>query len=332
MAKVFIGVGHGGSDPGAVANGLTEKAVNLTMALALRDELSRHGVTVGISRTADTGGGLQEEIRKANAFGPDLAVEVHNNAGGGKGFEVYCQTNEHKAASESLAKNIEAEVKAIGQASRGLKTKKNGGGKDWFGWLREVECPAVLCEGAFLDGPDHTLIDTAAEQKRFGVAYAKGVLKQLGISWKAAGSDTAPGPGKFKAGDAVTGKGTYYATAQGTGNHGSTTGLTGKVYKTDYPSPYPVNIGKIGWFREQDVTAAKGNPYKEPSGLVKKGSKGDGVRWVQWALVQKGYSVGASGVDGDFGTDTDAAVRKFQKDKGLAVDGIVGDNTKAILR
>ena len=37
-------------------------------------------------------------------------------------------------------------------------------------------------------------------------------------------------------------------------------------------------------------------------------------------------------IDGDFGKDTDAAVRKFQKDKGLAVDGIVGDNTKAKLR
>lgn len=332
MAKVFIGVGHGGSDPGAAANGLVEKTVNLTMALALRDELARHGVTVGISRTADTGGGLQEEIRKANAFAPDLAVEVHNNAGGGKGFEVYCQTNRFQNISESLARNIEAAVKAIGQTSRGLKTRKNDSGKDWFGWLRQVECPAVLCEGAFLDGPDHALIDDAAEQKKFGAAYAKGVLKQLGIAWKAEGSAPAAATGKFKAGDTVTGKGTYYATAQGAGHHGSTAGLTGKVYKTAYPSPYPVNIDRIGWFREQDVTAAKANPYREPAGLVKKGSKGDGVRWVQWALVQKGYSVGSNGVDGDFGKDTDAAVRKFQKDKGLAADGIVGDNTKAKLR
>ena len=106
-------------------------------------ELARHGVTVGISRTADTGGGLQEEIRKANAFAPDLAVEVHNNAGGGKGFEVYCQTNQFQNISESLARNIEAAVKAIGQTSRGLKTRKNDSGKDWFGWLRQVECPAV---------------------------------------------------------------------------------------------------------------------------------------------------------------------------------------------
>ena len=55
MSKIFIGVGHGGGDPGAVGNGLKEKDVNLSIALHLRDELKRHGVTVGISRTVDAG-------------------------------------------------------------------------------------------------------------------------------------------------------------------------------------------------------------------------------------------------------------------------------------
>ena len=34
MSKVFIGVGHGGADPGAVANGFKEKDLNLVIALA----------------------------------------------------------------------------------------------------------------------------------------------------------------------------------------------------------------------------------------------------------------------------------------------------------
>ena len=46
MAKVFLGVGHGGSDPGASANGFKEKDLNLSIALACRDELVRHGVNV----------------------------------------------------------------------------------------------------------------------------------------------------------------------------------------------------------------------------------------------------------------------------------------------
>ena len=87
MRKVFIGVGHGGSDSGACANGLRESDVNLEMALAMKSELERHGVTIGISRVKDENDRLAEEIRECNAFAPELAVEVHNNAGGGYGFE-----------------------------------------------------------------------------------------------------------------------------------------------------------------------------------------------------------------------------------------------------
>ena len=50
MARVFIGVGHGGSDPGAVANGMREKDINLVMGAMMKVELERHGLTVGISR------------------------------------------------------------------------------------------------------------------------------------------------------------------------------------------------------------------------------------------------------------------------------------------
>ena len=83
--KVFIGVGHGGSDPGAVANNTKEKDLNLSIAIACRDELKRHGVTVKMSRSKDENDTLSEEIAECNAFSPDLAVDIHNNAGGGDG-------------------------------------------------------------------------------------------------------------------------------------------------------------------------------------------------------------------------------------------------------
>ena len=79
--KVFIGVGHGFSDPGAVANGVKEKDLNLSIALACRDELKRHGVEVRLSRTKDENDPLSEEIKECNVFSPDLAVSIHNNAG-----------------------------------------------------------------------------------------------------------------------------------------------------------------------------------------------------------------------------------------------------------
>lgn len=168
--RVFIGVGHGGKDPGAVKY-VKESEANLQMALGMKEELEKYGITVGISRTREENDPLSEEIREANAFKPDIAVEVHNNAGGGDGFEVYRQTNGYAEQSLKLARCIETRVKASGQKSRGVKTKLNSSGTDYFGWCRQVQCPAVLCEGFFVDNladsADYTLKPSRKPMVRF---------------------------------------------------------------------------------------------------------------------------------------------------------------------
>lgn len=181
--KVFLGVGHGGKDPGAVANGFEEADLNLAIALACQAELVRHGVSVLLSRTKDETEELSERIKECNAFKPDLAGDIHNNAGGGDGAEVF---HHHGGGTgKTLANNILAEVVKIGQNSRGTKVKKNSSGKDYFGFIRETVCPAVIVECAFVDNKkDIQIIDTAAEQKAMGVAIAKGFLKTLGIAYK----------------------------------------------------------------------------------------------------------------------------------------------------
>lgn len=180
--KVFIGVGHGGSDPGAVANGLKEKDVNLQIALACQSELTRHGVTVKMSRTKDENDTLTEEIKECNAFNPDYALDIHNNAGGGDGVEVFYHYK--GGASKTLAQNVLAAVVAIGQNSRGIKTKLNAAGKDYFGFIRQTKAPSAIIECAFLDNKaDVKIVDSAAEQRAMGVAIAKGILKTLGITY-----------------------------------------------------------------------------------------------------------------------------------------------------
>lgn len=180
--KVFIGVGHGGSDPGANKY-LVEKDVNLTMALACKDYLETNGVVVKMSRTKDENDPVADEVNECNAFNPDLAIDVHNNAGGGDGFEAICSIV--GGVGRTLAENIEAEVKKLGQNSRGVKTRKNSSGKDYYAFVRSTKCPAVICEGVFVDNAtDVQIADTVAEQKAFGVAYAKGILKTLGITDK----------------------------------------------------------------------------------------------------------------------------------------------------
>ena len=181
--KVFIAVGHGGRDPGAVANGFQEKNLNLAIALACKKVLDDHGVLTQISRTVDEDDELTQRIRECNAFDPDLALDIHNNAGGGDGAEVYHHFG--GGTGKVLAQNILEEITAIGQNSRGTKTRLNDAGTDYFGFIRQTNAPAVIVECAFLDNAkDLPIIDTAAEQETMGTAIAKGILKTLNIPFR----------------------------------------------------------------------------------------------------------------------------------------------------
>lgn len=182
--KVFIGVGHGGIDSGAVGNGFKEKDLNLAIAQAVNSELVRHNVSVLMSRTKDVNDPLSDEIKECNAFNPDLAVDIHNNAGGGDGAEAFYHYG--GGTSKTLADNILSEIVSIGQNSRGAKIRKNAEGRDYYGFIRQTKAPAVIVECAFVDNAtDIKIIDTVAEQKAMGEAIAKGILKTLGISYKA---------------------------------------------------------------------------------------------------------------------------------------------------
>lgn len=177
MAKVFLSAGHGGSDPGAVANGLQEKTVNLHTLLACKSELERHGVTVVCSRTKDENDPVSQEVKEANASGADIALSFHINAGGGDGFEAYYYNSSNKG--KKLASLCEKHVKNLGQNSRGLKS----GDKLYF--IKNTSMPAVLVESFFVDNvKDMTIGDAVSEENAFGEAYAKAILEYLGITYK----------------------------------------------------------------------------------------------------------------------------------------------------
>lgn len=175
--KVFIGVGHGGSDPGAVKY-IVEKEYTLKVAFALAETLSKYGVDYKLSRTQDIDTDMNSKVAMCNAYKPDLVVDIHFNAGGGTGFEVYRYSG--GGTSLTLANNINAEVKKI-MSSRGVKTRLGDGGRDYFAIIRDTDAPAVLCEGGFVDTQsDADFIK--ANYKKLAEAYAAGILKTLGIS------------------------------------------------------------------------------------------------------------------------------------------------------
>lgn len=175
--KVFIGVGHGGTDGGA-AKYIVEKEYTLKTAFALAEYLSAVGVDYKMSRTQDINTELNSKVKMCNIYNPDLVVDIHFNAGGGTGFEVYYSRVGGK--SKTLADNINNEVKKI-MSSRGVKTKIGDGGTDYFGIIRDTVAPAVLCEGGFVDTKsDADFIK--ANYKKLAKAYADGICKTLGIS------------------------------------------------------------------------------------------------------------------------------------------------------
>lgn len=147
MFKVWIDAGHGGKDPGAVANGIQEKDIALKVSLGIKErlEVAYEDVQVLLSRSTDVFMELRDRTAKANAAGADILVSIHCNAGGGKGgFETFRYTS----ASQSSIKLQDTLHKAImaklGVIDRGQKAQN-------LHMVRESKMPAVLTENLFVD-------------------------------------------------------------------------------------------------------------------------------------------------------------------------------------
>lgn len=83
---VVIDAGHGGKDPGAGTGALKEKALTLSLALALRDALVRQGgVRVALTRSDDIYLTLEERPAIARKLGADLFISIHADSTDGDG-------------------------------------------------------------------------------------------------------------------------------------------------------------------------------------------------------------------------------------------------------
>ena len=89
---------------------------------------------------------------------------------------------------------------------------------------------------------------------------------------------------------------------------------------------YPNYTGSIN-----TADAGTDIPTSTSDGALSKGMTGAAVETMQTMLIKCGYSCGSTGADGDFGNNTLAALKKFQKENGLTVDGIYGAQSKAKL-
>lgn len=180
MTKIFIDPGHGGNDPGAVANGLQEKNVVLDIAKRIEAKLKQYeGAEVRLSRTNDTFLPLNKRAELANDWEADIFSSIHVNAGGGVGYEDFIFNGTVSQATIANQNVMNAEVvKATGFNNRGRKRAN-------FAVLRQTAMPAILTENGFLDNSgDAAKLKSAAFLDRVAEGHVQGFVKIFGLKKK----------------------------------------------------------------------------------------------------------------------------------------------------
>nr|WP_281241101.1 peptidoglycan-binding protein [Marinococcus luteus] len=142
---IVLDAGHGGSDPGAVANGLREKDINLETAKYAASKLRAAGANVVMTRETDKYLTLSQRSSIGNNADADAFISIHTNAGGGNGLETYWYSKYEREESKELAEEIQAGMlRATSGRDRG---EKQGN----FHVIRETQVPSVLVELGFID-------------------------------------------------------------------------------------------------------------------------------------------------------------------------------------
>lgn len=187
MSKiVHMDWGHGGSDPGALGNGLREKDLTMSIGKKVDKTLKDHGVKVVHSRTNDKYVSLSNRAKMANNNKADTFVSIHINSATNKaanGVETFSYPGSKNGSRLSKAIQDELIKAKIFRSNRGTKTAN-------FAVLRLTNMPSALTElGFIVNSGDAKLLRT--KQNEMALAIAKGILKYLGISYKPVSSSTS---------------------------------------------------------------------------------------------------------------------------------------------
>ena len=224
--NICISIGHGksakgGYDSGALGGNYQEFKIAREIGKYIGEAFKGYNCTADVINY-DATLYLTDRIAHVNKHGYDLAMEIHLNASGGTGSEVYYK---HKSATgKKLAGAISKSIaNTFGIRDRGAKVKINpANGTDYFGFVRSCKCESLLIETVFIDtASDRKHVETAAGQRQCAEAIVKAVADFYGIKKKASTSTNKPTTDKpsenkpaVRAGDIVKIKGSKYATGQ----------------------------------------------------------------------------------------------------------------------
>ncbi len=115
IRKIVIDAGHGGKDPGAVSkNGIQEKNIVLDISLRLKNELTKHGIEVVLTRDTDVFHELKKRTQIANKEKADFFISVHANAANSSsvhGFEAFYLSTSYDDFSKAVQIRENAVIK-----------------------------------------------------------------------------------------------------------------------------------------------------------------------------------------------------------------------------
>lgn len=194
---IVIDPGHGGDNLGAQYNEIVEKDINLKVAKAMYDRLSMYeGVEVHLTHDTDKGLTLKKRAQIAQKKKADYLISLHFNASEthlNYGTECWVPYDDFYEETYEFASYFIDELTGIGLYNRGIKTRLNEEGDNYYGIIRESEkldIPCVLVEHCHLDNSnDSGYYETDKKLEEFGVLDAEAVAKFLGLKSKRLGTD-----------------------------------------------------------------------------------------------------------------------------------------------
>lgn len=185
MKKVVIDAGHGGTDGGAVGNGIIEKDLTLEVSRYIHNRLNELGIENTLIREEDITLEPSERVRKIlepYGSGSDvLVISNHINAGGGQGAEIiYALRNK-----DNLSKKISNELEASGRDVRKYYQRRypSDSSKDYYFIHRNTgNTEAIIVEYGFLD--NETDADLLKKYwKDYAEAVVRGIASYLGVPY-----------------------------------------------------------------------------------------------------------------------------------------------------
>lgn len=293
---IGINAGHTLNGPGSGAIGiLNESPETRNVGNAFADLLIKNGhevVNCTIDKASTQAEYLKKVVEMANRQDLDYFISFHFNASNGKGHGVEVYTYEGRQFADAL--EVCKNISNLGFANRGVK---NGTG---LYVVKKTKAKSMLIEVCFVDN-----VEDVETYRRLGPnAIAEAVYNAI--------TDTNVETVQPRPTPAPTPTPTPQTTQSG----------------DDWVRRLQEELNRQG-FKDYEgktlvVDGINGKRTKSACPTIKKGAKGGITKLVQERLVSVGFSLN---VDGDFGPTTKEKVKKFQKNRGLTEDGIVGPNT-----